>query len=300
MMLTDLAHTLRAAGLRVVEVPGWQTRGRGEMTSVQGVIDHHTAGASYGSVFEIGDPIYPSLPVVRDGRTGLPGPLSQLGLARDGSVLVIAAGVSNHAGAPDRPRAPMTGNTTLIGIEAESTGVRRADGSWDWTPEQRAAYPLVCWALARRYGLAADRIIGHGSADPIGWAPSRKIDPAGIDMAALRRTVANPAHPFGDDLTAQFEADVRKRLDLDRIREEALDRDLRAELDAMREREAADEVEDDALDRDLRGDLSIKAAQLSSLLKSAADTRQALEETRALLAAVALKVGVPTTPPSGA
>ncbi len=41
-MLTDLADILRKAGLNVVEVSGWKTRGHGVMRSVKSIIYHHT------------------------------------------------------------------------------------------------------------------------------------------------------------------------------------------------------------------------------------------------------------------
>lgn len=55
-MLTDLADILKKAGLKVVEVAGWKTRGHGVMSSVKGIICHHTAGPVTGD--------YPSLNVV--------------------------------------------------------------------------------------------------------------------------------------------------------------------------------------------------------------------------------------------
>ena len=90
--LTWLPDVLLAAGLKVSQVAGWETRGRREMGTVVGVMCHHTAGpiASKGTMA--------SLNVLINGRTGLPGPLAQLGLGRDGTFYVIAAGVANHAG----------------------------------------------------------------------------------------------------------------------------------------------------------------------------------------------------------
>ncbi|CAF1192845.1 unnamed protein product [Rotaria sordida] len=76
-MLTGLADILRGAGLNVVEVAGWKTRGHGMMSSVKGIIVHHTAGPATGD--------FPSLAVVRDGTSSLAGPLSQLGLGRTGT-----------------------------------------------------------------------------------------------------------------------------------------------------------------------------------------------------------------------
>ncbi|CAF4930636.1 unnamed protein product, partial [Rotaria sp. Silwood2] len=37
-MLTGLAGILRGAGLNVVEVAGWKTRGHGVMASVKGIV----------------------------------------------------------------------------------------------------------------------------------------------------------------------------------------------------------------------------------------------------------------------
>ncbi|CAF5118568.1 unnamed protein product, partial [Rotaria sp. Silwood1] len=76
-MLTGLADILRGAGLKVVEVAGWKTRGHGVMSSVKGIIVHHTAGPATGD--------FPSLGVVRDGTSSLSGPLAQLGLGRTGT-----------------------------------------------------------------------------------------------------------------------------------------------------------------------------------------------------------------------
>lgn len=169
--LTNLAAVVRAGGLKVTEVPGWQTRGHRPFTEVRGVVCHHTAGAATGN--------YPSLAIVRDGRSDLPGPLAQLGLARDGSVLVIASGVAFHAGEGDWSNVPANqGNDYLIGIEAESTG------TGDWTTAQRRAYPKLCAALCKGYGIQPRNVIGHKE-----YAPSRKIDPVGIDMDRLRSRV---------------------------------------------------------------------------------------------------------------
>ena len=167
-----LADVLRKAGLSVQELPGWQTRGHGAMSDVLGVLLHHTAGPAAGN--------YPSLAVVRDGRPGLDGPLANLGLARDGTWIVIAAGVSWHAGLGKATFCPADqGNQHLIGVEAESTG------RGDWTPQQLNAYPRGVAALLAHLNLTASRAIAHRE-----WAPSRKIDPAGIDMPTFRLQVA--------------------------------------------------------------------------------------------------------------
>src|SRR4051794_40746709 len=82
--LTWLPQTLIEAGLKVATVPGWGTRGSGDMGEVRGVICHHTVGRKTGNM--------PSLNTLVHGRPDLPGPLAQLGLGRDGTYYVIAAG----------------------------------------------------------------------------------------------------------------------------------------------------------------------------------------------------------------
>jgi hypothetical protein len=200
-MLLWLADTLRNAGLPVQEIPGWQTRGHGDIGPIFGVVLHHTAGPAAGS--------YPSLRVVRDGRADLPGPLAQLGLARDGTWLVIAAGLAWHAGSGSVSWCPKDqGNQHMIGIEAESTGARD-----DWTPQQRDGYPRGVAALLNYMHLPASRAIGHKE-----WAPGRKVDPAFWDMDQFRATVASlmagPPTPSPGVLMALTDAEQTELLDL--------------------------------------------------------------------------------------
>lgn len=180
--LAWLADVLRAAGVKVVEVPGWQSRGRGEMGAVKGVICHHTAGPK--------NPVgTPGLSIIINGRGGpspLPGPLSQLYLAPDGTCHVVAAGRCNHAGA-GRWRG-MAGNSSSIGIEAENPG----DGS-PWPAVQTDAYAQIVAAILSHLGLSADDCCGHKEfATPRG----RKIDPA-FAMDPFRARVAHYMHGGG-------------------------------------------------------------------------------------------------------
>ncbi|GEL20848.1 N-acetylmuramoyl-L-alanine amidase [Pseudonocardia asaccharolytica] len=167
-----LADAARLTGYPVLEVAGWRTRGHGDFRQLEGVVLHHTADGPTGN--------YPSLGVVRDGRAGLRGPLANLGLARDGTVLVIAAGVAWHAGA-SRWAGFADLNWTFLGIEAESRGT--VD---DWTPAQRDAYPRLVAALLHYMRRGADRACGHKEC---ALPPGRKIDPAFWDLPALRRRV---------------------------------------------------------------------------------------------------------------
>ncbi|HYI48584.1 MAG TPA: N-acetylmuramoyl-L-alanine amidase [Allosphingosinicella sp.] len=165
--LTWLAQILKDAGLKVAEQPGWQSRGRGPMGTVRGVICHHTAGPKSG--------IMPSLKVVTDGRPGLDGPLAQLGLGRDGTWFVIAAGRANHAGT-GAWKGITAGNTSFIGIEAENQGIP-AD---PWPAVQVDAYKRGVAAILKKLGAPVEMCIGHKE-----WAPRRKIDPS-FDMNAFR------------------------------------------------------------------------------------------------------------------
>lgn len=169
--LTWLAQVLKGAGLTVAEQPGWQSRGRGPMGIVRGVICHHTAGPKNGNM--------PSLSVITNGRPGLDGPLAQLGLGRDGTWFVIAAGRANHAGAGVW-KGIMTGNSSFIGVEAENQGIA-AD---PWPAVQMDAYKRGVAAILTKLGADASMACGHKE-----YAPRRKIDPT-FDMNAFRTDVA--------------------------------------------------------------------------------------------------------------
>ena len=112
--LTWLPDVLKGAGLKVAEVPGWQDRGAGgaDMGQVLGVLCHHTGIRSTKNM--------PTLNALINGRAAeahlkaIPGPLAQLGLGRDGTFFVIAAGKANHAGT-GMWRGITSGNTHFIG-----------------------------------------------------------------------------------------------------------------------------------------------------------------------------------------
>jgi N-acetyl-anhydromuramyl-L-alanine amidase AmpD len=170
--LTWLPEVLEAAGLKVAEQPGWRTRGRSEMSTILGVMCHHTAGPSQGNM--------PSLGIITNGRPDLPGPLAQLGLGRDGTFYVVAAGRANHAGAGSW-QGLATGNSNFIGIEAEHSG-KPAD---PWPAVQMDAYRRGVAALLKKVGASPRMCCGHKEyALPLG----RKPDPT-FDMEAFRASV---------------------------------------------------------------------------------------------------------------
>lgn len=182
--LANLANVVRTSGLTVVEAPGWRERGHGPFPGrIEVVVGHHTATPAHAP----GD--YPSLRIVTEGRSDLPGPLCNLGLGRSGTVYVVAAGVAWHAG-----KSAHAGfvdlNNKSIGIEAEHPG------TGPWPDEMLDAYPRLVAALCWGYRLDPDRYVSHrGCALP----PGRKPDPAGITDDWMRATVRSLLATEGDD-----------------------------------------------------------------------------------------------------
>lgn len=169
--LTWLPEVLKNAGLNVNVVDGWENRGHGDIGKIYGVLCHHTNGAKTGNM--------PSLQVLVDGRPDLAGPLVQLGLGRDGTYYLVAAGKGWHAGAGEW-KGLTDGNSHLIGIEAENVG----DGTDPWPDVQMDAYRRGVAAILAHIGATSDWAIGHKE-----WAPSRKDDP-NFDMGKFRTDVA--------------------------------------------------------------------------------------------------------------
>lgn len=171
---TWLADVLRAANCNVVELSGWQERGRpGPFGPIQGILCHHTAGPLTGNASSLG--------TVIGGRSDLPGPLAQLHLARDGTYTVIAAGRANHAGIGEW-QGLTSGNTSFIGIEAENAGTPDDP----WPDVQMEAYAKGCAAILNH--LNADEIMCAGHKE-YALPAGRKIDPS-FDMDAFRTKVS--------------------------------------------------------------------------------------------------------------
>lgn len=170
--LTQLAKVARRTGFPVVEVSGWTSRGHGPQPEMQGVVCHHTAGRA-------------DMHVVRDGRPGLDGPLSQFWLKHDGTIYVVAAGRCWH-NAPST--SPFHDNSSSLGIEAENNGTE------PWPAVQIDAYKRLCAELCREFGLPASRVKGHKEVN------TQKPDPHHVDMGDFRADVARllrgePAEP---------------------------------------------------------------------------------------------------------
>src|SRR5258708_10936276 len=173
--LTWLAQVLLDAGLKVSGTDGWKTRGGGQRGTMEGVMCHHTATAK-GAPGNM-----PTLQMLIDGRPDLSGPLAQLGLGRDGTFFIVAAGRCNHAGIGNW-QGISTGNSSFIGIEAENSGL--PDNPW---PDvQVDAYEHGVAAILKKIRANAIMCCGHKEyAQP----PGRKSDPS-FEMKPFRMTVA--------------------------------------------------------------------------------------------------------------
>lgn len=194
MHLTQLAKVAKRTGRPVVEVPGWKTRGHGDMGDVRTITCHHTAGPRAGNA--------PSLNVVINGRPGLAGPLAHYVLGRDGTIYVAAAGLCWHAGVS---RSANFTNAHAVGIEAEATGVD------PWPAAQVAAYAALVGELAKEFRISVGHALGHKeTCAPVG----RKTDP-NLSMPALRQAGAaylrpkpkpSPIKPGGTDVHVDSES----------------------------------------------------------------------------------------------
>lgn len=169
MRLTTMPERLRDRGLTVVTHGAWATLGSATFHP-RGVVCHHTGPWKT---------VPGMVQLCINGRSDLPGPLCQVVLAPDGACHVIAAGRANHAGPGGW--AGLVGNTNVVGIEAIHSGALGAA----WPAVQLAAFTRCAAAICELLGITEDMVCGHKE-----WAPARKVDPVGLDMAEFRYDVA--------------------------------------------------------------------------------------------------------------
>ncbi|OEJ24280.1 peptidoglycan-binding protein [Streptomyces agglomeratus] len=200
---------LRGVGLKVVEVqtdgksPALHNRNHmGDWGPVHGIMLHHTVTKGAANTVEI----------CRRGYAGLPGPLCQGVITKDGAIHVVGYGRANHAGMGDGDvlravinettlpldnQANTDGNKHFYGFECENLG----DGKDPWTKAQVASMVLASAAICRAHTKldpenpwTAKSVIAHAE-----WQPG-KIDPrphAGADvwtdvrMPALRSRIGS-------------------------------------------------------------------------------------------------------------
>jgi hypothetical protein len=179
-----LADVLRGyqggPSLKVRELDAWQQYGHGDYKNIWGVMVHHT-----GNARETAESI-------RRGRPDLAGPLSNLHIAQDGTVTVVAAGVCWHAGAGSYPGLPTNNaNWHVIGIECawprDTSLTPATQGRERWPDPQIIAMRDTVAAILTKLGFGSDRVIGHKE-----WAgrAQGKWDPGNIDMGWFRGEVA--------------------------------------------------------------------------------------------------------------
>lgn len=166
-------------GDRLKTLPGWRESGHGDFGELRGVMVHHTGNARE------------SAQSIRQGRPDLPGPLSNLHIAPDGTVTIVAVGVCWHAGRGSYPWLPRdNANQHMIGIECAWPTIRPGggyDSAERWPDAQIISMRDTCSALSMKLGTPATRVIGHKE-----WAGAAqgKWDPGNMDMQWFRGEVA--------------------------------------------------------------------------------------------------------------
>ena len=201
---TGLADRIRARGVQVVEVAGWQTRGSGDFDP-DGSVNHHTAGSSSG--------VAPSLAICTYGRSDLLGPLCQVLLGRDLVAYVIAAGRANHAGKGGWRG--LAGNSRVHGLEIEHTGHGPSDA-------QVAVAVQIHAAFLEAPGQSRD---ARNVCQHFEWAPGRKVDFRALDpwtadtfRADVARALTTPAPQEDPHMSAEDVANLHRAVRSDLLR----------------------------------------------------------------------------------
>lgn len=177
-----LAEVLRKQEpkLKVAELPDWFNVGHGDYGRIWGVMIHHTGNARADAWS------------IRNGRPDLQGPLSNLHIAQDGTVTVVAAGVCWHAGRGSYPGIPTDGgNQVLIGIECawpRDTSITPATQTRErWPDAQIIAMRDSVAAILTKLGYDSSRVIAHKE---YAGRVQGKWDPGNLDMNWFRGEVA--------------------------------------------------------------------------------------------------------------
>lgn len=187
--LLNLADVCRRVGA-VVEVDGWQSRGRSSGGYADGKPDHVAVHHTASGPSSDGWPDVEYMTYHADAA-----PICNLYIARNGTIYVCAAGATNTNGSGVDPCGHIpddTLNTSAIGIEAGNDGVGEV-----WPDIQLDTYVDLVEELTAVYGIPVDRVHGHAE-----YAPSRKVDPAGPPRYATGAATWN-MDAFRDDVTWQ-------------------------------------------------------------------------------------------------
>jgi hypothetical protein len=174
--IAGIEAPLRAAGLTVVELDGWKTRGEsdGPFTPLGAIWHHDGMGLGWDNDPTNNDNVAQFMS--QDGNNG-----AQIWVRNDGVVHLLAAGRKWHAGVgvgfgriP-----PNDGNTFAVGIETDHTFGN------PWPITQVHAIILTSAVLCLNYGWSPLDFCGHKE-----YAPDRKPDPEGVDCGVWRLDTA--------------------------------------------------------------------------------------------------------------
>lgn len=193
---------------KVRALDGWDNRGHGDFADVWGVLWHHTGNGRA------------TAESIRDGRPDLAGPVSNIHIAQDGTVTVVAVGVAWHAGSGSGFGLPANNaNNRLIGIECAwpmDTSITEATQTRErWPDAQIISMREVAAAITLKLGYDASHNIGHKE-----WAGAAqgKWDPGNLDMNWFRGEIAksmagqfNPAAPPAPAPVKQWPKDFSDR-----------------------------------------------------------------------------------------
>lgn len=175
----NLPALLRAAGLTVVEVDGWEDRGRPGLFAKVGVLNHHTGASARG--WSHAKELQYARWMFSTGRSDLPAPLCQIALGRSGRVYIGAAGRANHAGKAKASGSVGAGdgNSLYIGIEWMLSGTEVIPA------EMRQAGVLLNAVLSEKVtGHSVETISAHYQTSITGkWDIG---DPNGVDFKGTR------------------------------------------------------------------------------------------------------------------
>lgn len=195
-----IVDELRRRGVTVHEWSGWQNRGNGGVKDldVKGIILHHT-GSGYGSA-------YPELVSSSQAWAG-GGALCNFAGNADGSLTVIAAGLTYHAGGGygpfQGPLAPYANNRNYytVGLEIVYPGSKPMTDA-----QYRTAVALSRVVVDLFAGGDAEFVRAHAEVNGRGyegkWDPGRGQGTDYIDMTAFR----NAVRAWSDDLNEQQNA----------------------------------------------------------------------------------------------
>jgi hypothetical protein len=193
MTAKQVVAQLKKWNVRYVGYKNWYEHNRGNRGTgwgpVNGFMVHHT-GSDGADQREL----------LRNGRSGLPGPLSQFGIAQDGTVWLIGWGRCNHAGSGDDDVLSDVidenyGNSPVTDDETNTDGNSRFYGAEIWysgnhgmTKSQYEALLRLGAAICDFHGWTEKSVIAHGEWQPGKWDPGYAPGKM-MNMSAVRSDI---------------------------------------------------------------------------------------------------------------